>query len=653
MTLKLKLNLSYLLIALLPLLVLGGLSYHFAYKALFAQADQQLTAIREIKKTQVQAYFAERAGDLSILTDLVAARLEGSDMSRSALENEALWQKFVATYGYYDLFLINEAGDIFYTAAKEADYRTNLKTGPYRDSNLGTLFRQAGEQYQIIDFSPYAPSNNEPAAFIAQRQVLASGAAVVVALQLSIDKVNAIMQQRDGMGKTGESYLVGSDKRMRSDSYLDPEGHSIAASFAGTIASNGVDTRASQRALNGDSQVEVILDYNANPVLSAYTPVEIAGINWALIVEVDEAEILAPIHQIKWSIFCVFVAACVVVIALAFAIVRAITTPLGGEPAQMHDIADRIAQGHLNMDFSAHRSASGIYGAMQAMTAKLRKVLGSISGASGELTDMASRSHEVVSRAKHQADSQMRNLESVSSAMVEMSATIQEVAASASTVALSTHEVESLSSHSSQQVNHSREHIQVLMEDIHASTQIIEKVESNSLTIGSITEVIKGIADQTNLLALNAAIEAARAGDSGRGFAVVADEVRQLAQKTQTATLDINNMIDLLQQGTQSAVAAMERNSEKATVASQIVEQTSKAIVDSYTEIQQIAANASQIATAATQQAATAQEINISLVEISDSAQCSAKGMVEMVDTSEQLDVLSQRLQQQTLAFKL
>ena len=95
---------------------------------------------------------------------------------------------------------------------------------------------------------------------------------MIVALQLPLDKVNAIMGVRAGMGETGETYLVGPDKRMRSDSFLDKEGHSVAASFAGTVEKNGVDTEAATEALAGNEDAKIITDYNGTPCAQALTP---------------------------------------------------------------------------------------------------------------------------------------------------------------------------------------------------------------------------------------------------------------------------------------------------------------------------------------------------------------------------------------------
>ncbi len=213
-------------------------------------------------------------------------------------ETEDFFTKYKELYGYYDLFLINPDGYCFYTVCREPDYQTNLLTGPYKDSNLGTLVRQVVDSGQLgfADFAPYAPSNGAPAAFVASPIVSEGVAQCVVAVQISLDDINAIMGIRSGMGKTGETYLVGSDLRMRSDSYRDPEGHTVAASFAGSVEENGADTAASAAALRGQSGCEVVAAPDGTPVLSAYTPVNVFGTHWALLAEIEQAEALAPIE---------------------------------------------------------------------------------------------------------------------------------------------------------------------------------------------------------------------------------------------------------------------------------------------------------------------------------------------------------------------
>jgi methyl-accepting chemotaxis protein len=191
---------------------------------------------------------------------------------------------------------LNPNGYCFYSAAKNADYQTNLVDGPFADSGLGRLVQQVLEtrSFGFADIAPYAPRNGEPAAFIAQPLVNNGQVEAVVALQVSQDAINRIMLQRAGMGKTGETYLVGPDKLMRSDSYLDAVNRTVQASFADP-ASGGVDTAAVRGALAGKSSEKLITNYNGNAVLSAYTPINIWNTTWTLIAEIDASEAYAAV----------------------------------------------------------------------------------------------------------------------------------------------------------------------------------------------------------------------------------------------------------------------------------------------------------------------------------------------------------------------
>ena len=222
-------------------------------------------------------------------------KIEGKDKDFFTQYNEQ--------YGYYDLFLLSADGFCFYSVCQEADYETNFVDGKYSNSNLGVLVREvlSTKKFGFADFKPYAPSNGAPAAFIAAPVIDAQDneLEIIVALQLPLDTVNAIMGVRAGMGETGETYLVGPDKLMRSDSFLDAQGHSVAASFAGTVEKNGVDTEAATEALAGNTDAKIIDDYNGNPVLSAFTPVNVFGTTWALLAEIDKAEAFAPVQTME------------------------------------------------------------------------------------------------------------------------------------------------------------------------------------------------------------------------------------------------------------------------------------------------------------------------------------------------------------------
>ncbi|MFO7749180.1 MAG: methyl-accepting chemotaxis protein, partial [Desulfobacteraceae bacterium] len=287
---------------------------------------------------------------------------------------EYYFKKYTDMYGYYDIFLINPDGYCFYTAHKEADYQTNLISGKYKDSGLGKLVRKVRgtKEFALMDFQPYAPSNGKPAAFIAQPVLHGEEVELVVALQLSLTAINKMMQQREGMGKTGETYLVGPDKLMRSDSYLDPENRSVKASFAHPNAGS-VDTEASNSALSGESGVKTIKDYNGKDVLSAFAPVDLGDTTWALIAEKNQSEVLAPVKNIRNTILFISVVIALVVAAGAYFIARMISAPLLKGVA----FADAVAKGDLTatIDVDQKDEVGVLARALTDMVKNLREIM--------------------------------------------------------------------------------------------------------------------------------------------------------------------------------------------------------------------------------------------------------------------------------------
>ncbi len=186
---------------------------------------------------------------------------------------------------------------MLYSGTQGADVGTNCGFGEYKNSGLADVWRAVVQSnaVRIVDMAPYAPAGNEPAMFVGAPVHNETEELVgVVVGRLSVEPINHIMQVRDGMGETGESYLVGADMLMRSDSYLDPQGHSVRASLTGTVAQNGVNTEAIRQAMSGLSGCSIIMDYNGNPVLSCYDTLEIDGFSWVTVSEIDVAEALCP-----------------------------------------------------------------------------------------------------------------------------------------------------------------------------------------------------------------------------------------------------------------------------------------------------------------------------------------------------------------------
>lgn len=212
---------------------------------------------------------------------------DGSAYSRAHLSLHGLAGKFVSGRGYYDFFVIDLSGNILYSVKKEADFATSLADGPYRDSALANVYRWAAadenNSVYFSDLARYAPSDDAPAIFVAQRMVDEDGRPTgVMAMQLPTSQIVDIMQFDEGMGASGETYLVGQDMLMRSDSRFSSES---------TVLNQRADTETVQRALAGEKGIDFTPDYRGVSVLSAYDWIDIGEYRWAVMAEIDEDEI--------------------------------------------------------------------------------------------------------------------------------------------------------------------------------------------------------------------------------------------------------------------------------------------------------------------------------------------------------------------------
>ena len=281
---------------------------------------------------------------------------DGSDYSALHKSVHPAISHYRAAFGYYDIFLVDtHTGNIVYSVYKELDYATSLIDGPYKDTNFADAFRQANTMkfgdYILVDYKTYTPSYEAPASFIATPIFSGEERIGVAVFQMPIDRLNTIMTQRDGLGDTGETYLVGPDKLMRSDSYLADETHTVAASFKNQ--SVGIcDTAAVRSALEGKSQTETIIDYNGNPVVSSYAPVNLGGLQWAILAEMDEAEVRASMGNIYSTIITVSIILAVAIILGALLLTSRIVKPIVAVNEFAQAIAGRNLDTNLNTKFS-------------------------------------------------------------------------------------------------------------------------------------------------------------------------------------------------------------------------------------------------------------------------------------------------------------
>ncbi|MCK9532076.1 MAG: methyl-accepting chemotaxis protein [Gammaproteobacteria bacterium] len=339
-------------------------------------------------------------------------------------------------------------------------------------------------------------------------------------------------------------------------------------------------------------------------------------------------------------------------VLLSLVIIHSILRPLSRTTAAMEDIASGEGDLTCRLHAEGKDELTALARAFNHFVQKVQDVMRQVGDATLHLASSAEQLSASVQETRAAVRRQQGETDQVATAMNEMAATVKEVARSASDTAHSAQEADGTAIEGSRLVREARGAIAALSSEIDATTGAVTTLEQEVENIGSVLDVIRGIAEQTNLLALNAAIEAARAGEQGRGFAVVADEVRTLAARTQDATQEIRDMIDALRTGAQHAVEAMGASRGLTAQTVEKAEAAARALDDIVPTVARISDMSAQIASATQEQEAVAKEIDRNVTEIAGGAEQSAAATEEVTRASASLAKLSEELRALVHQFK-
>ena len=399
------------------------------------------------------------------------------------------------------------------------------------------------------------------------------------------------------MGNTGETYLVGPDKLMRSDSYLDPEDHSVAASFADPDAGS-VNTVAVREALEGHDDSKLITDYTGSTVLSAYEPVEVFDTTWALLSEIDETEVTAPIRDLAYSILIAGVVVAAVVAIIAYFVAWMIARPM----IKGVTFARTVAGGDLtaDMDIDQGDEVGMLADSLRDMVTRLKDVVREISAAGQNVSAGSQQMSSSAEQMSQGATEQASNSEEVSSSMEEMDSNIQQNADNAQ-------ETEKIAQKAATDAEQGGKAVR---DTVEAMKNIAEKIS-----------IIQEIARNTNLLALNAAIEAARAGEHGKGFAVVASEVRKLAERSQKAAAEISEVSSSSVDVAESAGSVLDALVPDIRRTAELVQEISAGSAEQRSGSQQISKAIAELDQVTQQNASQSEEMSSMAEELSSQAE--------------------------------
>ncbi len=385
-TIAKKLSLWFLVVALLPLILFGYVSYDNARKTMKQEVTNNLISIADNKARQIENYILEKERDIAALVNTptiidaiekfnVVFKENGIDSPEySAIDEE--FRPFLAYYQeqfrYYDLFLISSEGNIMFTVIKEDDFGTNLKTGPYKNSELAKVFDRAYTLVEtaVSDFKYYAPSNG-PATFIAAPALKEGNAIGAVVFQIENEEAYELMQDYTGLGKTGET-LIGS-KIGNEAVFVNPLRHDPQAAFRRKVPIGFEEALPIQEAVQGRKGSGLSIDYRGKEILAVWR--YLPSPRWGMVVKIDTQEAFAPVFKMRnWSLI-IGITTVFAVVLLAFLISKSISDPI----IALHKGAEIIGGGNLDhkIGITSKDEIGQLSRAFDTMTDNLKKITAS------------------------------------------------------------------------------------------------------------------------------------------------------------------------------------------------------------------------------------------------------------------------------------
>jgi methyl-accepting chemotaxis protein len=592
---------------------------------------------------------------------------------------------FQVRFGFYDIFLVEpDSGHIVYSVFKELDFATSLQTGAFAKTGIGEAFQKANllkdaADTAITDFAPYPPSYMNAASFIASPIYDQGHKVGILIFQMPIDRISSVMThnnqwQEAGLGLSGETYLVGADRKARTISRFlieDPSNYFTALQSNGVsklslnniraknsnIGIQRIDTFGVSEALSGRRGFKVFPDYRNIPVLSAYAPVNIHGLNWVILAEIDEVEAYQSITKLSTAITSSSLLVGILALLLGSLVSWLLANYIGKLLSRMSDAMKELAVGDgdltQRLDDSTGDELSEIAGWFNQFVIKLQQMIAKLSQVTVNLNEFSKEQSANATESLQSVSGQQSETEQLATAMNEMQATLNEVSRNVVAAAMATKDITEESSAAKLATQENLQASTNLANSISETSEVITKLEQDSDAIGSVLDVIKQIADQTNLLALNAAIEAARAGEQGRGFAVVADEVRTLASRTQSSTQEIQLMIESLQLAAKNSSHSMLKSTDQAHESEELSNKIFEILNVIDHSISKINDMTTQIATASEEQATVAEDINRNVNQINDLSGHSVEKIHETSETAAQINSLSTQITELVNQFKI
>ncbi|MEJ5365774.1 MAG: methyl-accepting chemotaxis protein [Desulfosoma sp.] len=643
------------------LVLLALVSFMYERRHLQEAVFERLSGLRETQKERLQEYLKERLDFVRLIArsrevaELMAFAAELQSSGGTASEDlssrrygllaqraHARLSSDETSGGFEDLVLFLPDKPKIVYAAREG-LKTSLEDAAFakRLKTLEPVWKQAVKKNSVVlaDLSFYDPVG-KPCFFIGTpvKDEQGTVSAVLVAA-LNIEHLKHIVEQKSGLGLTGDTYVVGFDGLLRTPSRFLSEGE---------ILKKKVETEAVRRALTGQTGHITAMDYRGQEVLSVFGPVGLketlsADFDWVLLVEMDAAEAFSAVRQsaLRYGLLTVFLVVCAV--AAGFLTARAIVSPLRRLRAVIAD----VAQGNLSVSIEETLRADEVGDLMRGFGAMLDSLKGQTRQIVGGVNDLAASISQISATAAQLAASSAETATSIS----EITATVEEVRQTArlshdkAKQVAQRSETLAQTSHEGRQVTDDvLKGLQRIREEMEFVAENVMRLSEQGQSIGDIIDVVRDLADQVNLLSVNAAIEAAKAGDHGKGFAVVAQEMRSLADQSKEATEQVKQILSEIQKATGGAVMAIERGTKAVAAGLDLGQRAGDAIGRLAQGVEEASDSALQIASSSQEQLVGMEQVVLAVQNIREAGVQNTEAARQLEAAVRDLERLSRTL---------
>ncbi|MBI2469926.1 MAG: methyl-accepting chemotaxis protein [Planctomycetes bacterium] len=576
--------------------------------------------------------------------------------------------RIASTKGYDDIMLVSAEGkielttgakhakelgfdvssEIYFKEGKAKTYFTNLFYNKITDTNLMYVVTPClGVQGQFLG---------------------------CLIIEMDMKKIYSILSDREGLGNTGETYIVNQEKLMISESRF----------LKDTVLKVKVDTMGANDGLAGKSGIAIYPDYRGIPVVGAWYPIK--HTNWVLLAEIDEAEAFAPLRINRINQIILVSVTVIMVVIIAIFSSRAMVKPVH----ELTEVSLHIGEGKLDRDVKIHSNDEigiliNVFNEMIKNMRLLARQATVISkgdltisvDAKGELANAFNYMLESLRALIKQTQDSIGRISSVSmeifasseeqssgaaelaASVGEITATIEELSSSAKQIAANAESVEKVAEDSEATYHHGMEAVSAsihIMEDIKGVTKDsagkILSLSEKAQKIGDVLGIIKEIAGETHLLALNASIEASAAGEFGKRFGVVAAEVRRLAERTKMSAEEIKGVVSEIQMATNAAVLSTEQSVKNVEKGVEIAQKAGQSIESIMNLTKETTDASRQIVMATQQQKSATEQVAVTMKEISEVVRQTAVGLKQTTAAVAELNKLADDLKDVVKKFK-